>query len=142
VQIKNLLEIHRRIRFAFSEQGVDILDFYYAPYHTDYNHIMRKPNPGMLLQAAQEYNISLGESWMIGDRMTDVEAGLRAGTKTVLLSAGSASSSAGVASSSGGVASQVLNTVGPSVAAPLGGPTITANSILEAVPYILSGSGK
>lgn len=86
VQLKNLLEIHRRIRGAFAEHGVDILDFYYAPYLTEHDHIYRKPNPGMLLQAAQEYNIDLGASWMIGDRLSDVEAGRRAGTKTILLS--------------------------------------------------------
>lgn len=142
VQIKNLLEIHRRIRFAFSEQGVDILDFYYAPYHTDYNHIMRKPNPGMLLQAAQEYNVSLGESWMIGDRMTDVEAGLRAGTKTVLLSGGVDSTSAGSVILDSRSATQVLDVARPVKAATFDSPTITANSILEAVPYILSESGK
>jgi D-glycero-D-manno-heptose 1,7-bisphosphate phosphatase len=84
VQPKNLAEIHRRMRFAFAEHGVDFLDFYFAPYHTNHDHPYRKPNPGMLLQAAQEYRIDLGASWMIGDRMTDVEAGHRAGTQTIL----------------------------------------------------------
>ncbi len=87
VSIQNLNEIHRRIRAAFAEHAVDILDFYYAPYLTHDDHIFRKPNPGMLLQAAQEYNLDLGLSWMIGDRMTDVEAGQRAGARTILLSA-------------------------------------------------------
>lgn len=85
VQIKNLNEIHRCMRSTFSEHGVDILEFYYAPYLTDHDHIYRKPNPGMLLQASEEYNVDLGASWMIGDRMTDVEAGHRAGTKSILL---------------------------------------------------------
>lgn len=85
VQPKNLAEIHRRIRAAFAEHGVDIVDFYYAPYHTDYDHPMRKPNPGMLLEAVREYHVDLSRSWMVGDRMTDVEAGHRAGTRTVLV---------------------------------------------------------
>ncbi len=85
VQPKNLIEIHRRMRAAFAEHGVDLADFYYAPYHTDHDHPYRKPNPGMLLQAAQEYRVDLGRSWMIGDRMTDVEAGHRAGARTVLV---------------------------------------------------------
>ncbi len=42
----------------------------------------RKPNPGMLLELAEEYNIDLKQSWMIGDMDTDVEAGIRAGCKT------------------------------------------------------------
>jgi len=114
VQIENLLEIHRRIRFAFAEHGVDILNFYFAPFHTDHDHIMRKPNPGMLLQATEEYNISLGDSWMIGDRMTDVEAGLRAGTKTVLLA-------------------PYENTLKAQEST----PTIIAPSILQALPEML-----
>ncbi len=87
VTLASLHEIHRRIRFAFAEVGVDILEFYYAPYLTDHNHIYRKPNPGMLLQAAREYGVDLGASWMIGDRMSDVEAGHRAGAKSILLGA-------------------------------------------------------
>lgn len=87
VSLSNLHEIHRRIRGAFAEKGVDILDFYYAPYLTHQDHIYRKPNPGMLLQAAAEYNVDLGDSWMIGDRMIDVEAGHRAGAKSIWLSA-------------------------------------------------------
>ncbi len=45
----------------------------------------RKPNPGMLLEAAVRYNIDLPESFMVGDRWKDVEAGRRAGCKTVFL---------------------------------------------------------
>ena len=85
VQIENLHEIHRRMRFAFAEQGVDILQFYYAPYPTDSDHFFRKPNPGMLLQAAAEYKIDLSQSWMVGDKMVDVEAGHRAGARSILV---------------------------------------------------------
>ncbi len=85
VTIPNLLEIRRRIRATFCEHGVDILDFYYAPYLTDHNHIFRKPNPGMLLQGASEYNVDLGQSWMVGDKMVDVEAGHRAGVRSILV---------------------------------------------------------
>lgn len=42
----------------------------------------RKPEPGMILELAEEYNINLMEAWMIGDMDTDVEAGKRAGCKT------------------------------------------------------------
>jgi histidinol-phosphate phosphatase family protein len=94
VTIENLNEIHRRMRAEFAKHGVDLVDFYYAPYLTDHDHMYRKPNPGMLLQAALEYNIDLGESWMIGDRMTDVEAGRRAGTRTIWLQSNCESPSA------------------------------------------------
>ncbi len=43
------------------------------------DHPWRKPNPGMLIHAAESYGIDLGRSWIIGDRMTDLRAGERAG---------------------------------------------------------------
>ena len=46
---------------------------------------MRKPNPGMLLQASRELDIDLSRSWMIGDSPADVEAGRRAGCRTIAL---------------------------------------------------------
>ncbi len=45
----------------------------------------RKPAPTMLLEAAERWNIDLPNSWMIGDSMSDIEAGARAGTKTAYL---------------------------------------------------------
>lgn len=46
----------------------------------------RKPNAGMLITLAEKYNISLEDSYMIGDRESDIEAGIKAGTKTILIS--------------------------------------------------------
>jgi D-glycero-D-manno-heptose 1,7-bisphosphate phosphatase len=85
VDVRNLEEIHRRIRDKFSTEGVDFLSFHSAPYMTDFDHPMRKPNAGMLLEAARWHGLNLTQSWMIGDRMTDVEAGHRAGCRSVLL---------------------------------------------------------
>ena len=48
----------------------------------------RKPLPGLLLQAARELNIDLSRSWMVGDILNDVEAGHRAGCRSVLLDVG------------------------------------------------------
>ncbi len=45
----------------------------------------RKPKPGMLLQAAQDMDIDLSQSWMIGDGLTDIKAGKDAGCRTILL---------------------------------------------------------
>lgn len=85
VKIENLYEIHRRIRAEFSKNGVDFLEFYYAPYMTDTDHPMRKPNPGMILCGAGDYSIDLKASWMVGDKMLDVEAGHRAGCRSALI---------------------------------------------------------
>jgi D-glycero-D-manno-heptose 1,7-bisphosphate phosphatase len=60
------------------------LDDIYVCYHSDAHACdCRKPRPGMLLEAARSWSISLAESFMIGDRWRDIEAGQRAGCKTV-----------------------------------------------------------
>jgi len=48
----------------------------------------RKPNPGMLLDAARKYNLDLTRSFMVGDRAKDIEAGRRAGCRTVFIDRG------------------------------------------------------
>lgn len=85
VQLNNLDEIHRRMNVACKEHQLEIQKFYYAPYMTDSNHPMRKPNPGMLLEAAKEYNIDLSSSWMMGDKDVDILAGQAAQCRTVLI---------------------------------------------------------
>ncbi|MCC7405892.1 MAG: HAD family hydrolase [Bdellovibrionales bacterium] len=85
VDVGNLRQIHELIRGEFASQGIDILSFHDAPFMTDSNHYFRKPNPGMVLEGARFYNIDLKSSWIVGDRMSDVEAGHRAGTRAVLL---------------------------------------------------------
>ncbi len=85
VTVQNLDEIHRRIKAEFSREGVDLLNFYSAPFMTDSDHFLRKPNPGMLLEGASHYNVDLQASWMIGDRMTDVQAGHAAGCRSILI---------------------------------------------------------
>jgi D-glycero-D-manno-heptose 1,7-bisphosphate phosphatase len=58
-------------------------------YHDDGDHCdCRKPRPGLLLQAAGKYAVTLSASFMIGDRWRDVEAGRRAGCRTILLDSG------------------------------------------------------
>ena len=87
VQEENLHKIHQLIAEKLSSHGVDINEshFYYAPHLPDSNHPLRKPDTGMLDLAAQEHHLDLQQSWMIGDRMTDVEAGHRAGTQSIFL---------------------------------------------------------
>ena len=90
---KALAEIHGRLKERLAEKGAYLDGIYYCPHHPDgaipkyrKESDQRKPNPGMLLTAAKERDIDLSESWMIGDSERDVEAGLRAGCKTILIS--------------------------------------------------------
>jgi histidinol-phosphate phosphatase family protein len=81
----NLEEIHRRMIEEFGRHGIKFAGIYFAPQPSDSDHPMRKPNPGMLLEGARDHEADLARSWMIGDRMSDIEAGHRAGCRTILL---------------------------------------------------------
>lgn len=87
-----LSQIHNRLKQLLAEKGAFLDQIYYCPYHPEgviakyrKDSNCRKPNPGMLLAAADEMDIDLGQSWMIGNSSRDVEAGLRAGCKTILI---------------------------------------------------------
>ena len=84
VQLENLEKIHARMQELLAPHNLKINGFFFSP-HLDDNEPSRKPNPGMLEEAMKKISILRAQSWMIGDRMTDVEAGRRAGVKTVLL---------------------------------------------------------
>jgi len=76
----------------FANESITISKVYYCPYHSEGTipeftqaSNLRKPNPGMLLLAQQEHELSLEESMLIGDKETDIEAGTRAGVATTIL---------------------------------------------------------
>jgi D-glycero-D-manno-heptose 1,7-bisphosphate phosphatase len=76
-------DIHSRMKEAFASHGVKFTDIYFCPHDIGENCQCRKPKPGLLLQAAQEHGLDLSRSWMIGDAVSDIEAGKSAGCKTV-----------------------------------------------------------
>lgn len=87
--------LHRRLAQMLTQYGVVLDGFYYCPHSPDgvvsryaIPCTCRKPMPGMLHRAASEHGIDLAHSWMIGDILNDVEAGRRAGCRTVLIDNG------------------------------------------------------
>lgn len=91
---QTLTAVHDRAAGLLAQEGADLDAAYYCPflagpeaavaeYRVDSS--LRKPQPGMLLQAAEEHELDLAASWMIGDALSDVEAGVRAGCSTILL---------------------------------------------------------
>lgn len=84
-------EIHASLRDALDRAGLDLLDIYCCT-ADDNAHPHRKPNPGMLLAAAEEHGLDLSRSWMVGDNEKDVLAGRAAGCRTVLIHASGATS--------------------------------------------------
>jgi histidinol-phosphate phosphatase family protein len=80
---ENINEIHNTIQEYLKIHGTKIDGFYYCPHKPDEDCFCRKPKPGMLQAAAEDLEIDLKSSWMIGDNDTDVIAGENAGCKSV-----------------------------------------------------------
>jgi len=86
--------LHHHIDELLRSAGARVDAWYYCPHHTagnlPYNQdcLCRKPLPGMLLKAASDHAIDLTRSWMVGDKTADIQAGLAAGCKPVLVLTG------------------------------------------------------
>lgn len=80
--------LNERILDAFRQQGAEILAAYLCPHHPDEQCECRKPNPGMLLQAAREHGLDLSRSYMVGDAVSDLEAGQAAGARGLMVRTG------------------------------------------------------
>jgi D-glycero-D-manno-heptose 1,7-bisphosphate phosphatase len=97
--------------------GEGLLDAsYFCPDAPGVPSARRKPEPGMLLEAAADFNIDLAKSYMIGDKSADIECGRRAGTRTILVRTGYG-------------AEQVCQ------------PDLTASDVVRAVQLVLERSG-
>jgi len=91
----DLESVATSLREALGAEGIAMLDFYYCPHDPQgllRNYavpcVCRKPMPGMLQRAAFEHDLDLARSWMVGDDLDDVEAGVRAKCRTVLVDGG------------------------------------------------------
>jgi D,D-heptose 1,7-bisphosphate phosphatase len=121
---------HEHLQTALRQQGATIDNFYYCPHHPmegigPYRQVCncRKPAPGMLLRAAQDLNIDLTRSYLVGDRFNDMEAGKKIGVRGILVKTGFGQS--------------LLQDDGPDEATPENKPDFIAADILEAVKWIL-----
>lgn len=96
VTLKKLQDIHNKMEFLLGRKGAYLNAIYYCPHHPDKGFEgerpeykiecdCRKPKPGMILQAAADFNIDLSESWMVGDSKNDIGAGMAAGCMTALI---------------------------------------------------------
>lgn len=86
LSVSDLESMHERMCRELAERGATITKVYYCPHDNQPPCECRKPAPGLLLIAAREHEIDLNQSWMIGDSDVDVQAGRKAGCKTVLIS--------------------------------------------------------
>jgi D-glycero-D-manno-heptose 1,7-bisphosphate phosphatase len=76
--------VHERFVELLAGERVELAGAYYCPHAPDEGCDCRKPEPGLLLRAADELGLDLGRSVMVGDKDSDLEAGRRVGARTVL----------------------------------------------------------
>jgi len=131
IQEKKLRDIHQRILDLFIKNSARLDGVYYCPHYIDSVNpeyrkdcACRKPNPGMALKAAEDLNIQLEGSYMVGDKAEDIEFGLNFDAKPVLLLTGH-----------GQKALRKLSEKGLE-------PAYVAKDLLEAVDWILENERK
>lgn len=99
VTISELKKIHDKMETLLGNEGAYLDGIYFCPHHPDKGYKgeikelkiqceCRKPKPGMLLKAANDFNIDLAQSWMIGDSDSDIIAGKAAGCNTLKIKEG------------------------------------------------------
>lgn len=98
---EELERIHKKMETKLGEQGAYVDDLFFCPHHPHKGYEgevpelkieceCRKPNIGMLNMAAKKYNIDLSKSWYIGDTTMDIQTGINAGMRTILVQTGEA----------------------------------------------------
>lgn len=125
---EELENIHNKMEDLLGEGGAYLNDLYFCPHHPDKGFEgevkelkidcdCRKPKIGNILKAKEKYNIDLSQSWFIGDTKQDVQTGINAGCRSILLTSGDPN---------------------PDKKYKEAIPTYTCSTLLEAVQYILA----
>jgi len=82
---KTLDEIHQHLNTYLKEYDTVIDAIYYCPHLPEENCVCRKPKPGMLLKASKDYDIDLKNSWLIGNKITDIQAAQAVNCNSILI---------------------------------------------------------
>jgi len=90
--LENIQAVHEKLDGILKSAGLIFSEYYYCYHHPrgivpeySFDCACRKPKPHIIIKAAQDYGIDLKNSWMIGDRDSDIECGKSAGVKTILI---------------------------------------------------------
>lgn len=93
--VNQFLAAQSHLNSILNKENIFLTDFFYCPYHINAsierfrkNSIDRKPRPGMLKRAIKKYNIDPSTSYMIGDKLIDVQAGQSLNIQSILLKTG------------------------------------------------------
>ncbi len=86
---KQVQLVNNKINELLEKYNTKVDKFYFCPFHPDFNQPeitdCRKPSPKLVFQAAEEFNIDLSRSYFVGDMPSDIECGINAGLKTILI---------------------------------------------------------
>jgi len=85
---RTLFEIHHALQRAAVQAGGRVDAFFFCPHADAAGCECRKPKPGMLLEVARRFNVSLADTYMVGDALKDVQAAVAAGARPVLVLTG------------------------------------------------------
>jgi D-glycero-D-manno-heptose 1,7-bisphosphate phosphatase len=80
--------VHEYLRRLLADNGVSVAGFYVCPHGPDATCACRKPEPGLVLEAAREHDFDPGAAFVIGDKACDVDLGKRVGATTLLVRTG------------------------------------------------------
>ncbi|MGV9199902.1 MAG: D-glycero-beta-D-manno-heptose 1,7-bisphosphate 7-phosphatase [Promethearchaeia archaeon] len=88
--VKTLNKIHEKMERILKTHGIQLDDIYYCPHHPEFTGPCecRKPKPGMLLEARKKHDLNLKKSYLVGDTLSDIEAGNMAYCTTALVLTG------------------------------------------------------
>jgi len=83
-------DIHKKMTKLFLKKKINIKKIYFCPHHPKFDKKCncRKPKNGLIIKAKHEFNIDLKNSWLVGDKTSDIKAGKISGLKTVLVRTG------------------------------------------------------
>ncbi len=85
ITLEDFERINNKVLKMLAPSGTRVLKTFVCPHGSGDNCVCRKPKPKMLLDAAREFSISLTGTYMVGDRLSDINAGINAGSKTILV---------------------------------------------------------
>jgi len=132
---ETLAQIHQKMKDELAKYGARVDAIYYCPHHPDDGCQCRKPKTALFLKAAEEHNIDLKNSYMVGDQQMDIDAGKALGCKTALVTTGPQPQISSPKSPVPGP--QSVNFKPRTLNSELQMPDHTAESLLEAARWIV-----
>jgi D-glycero-D-manno-heptose 1,7-bisphosphate phosphatase len=115
ITLEEFQNLEDELQRNLAEAGITFTKVFVCPHAASQDCDCRKPKPKLILDAAKEFGVDLVNSFMVGDNLSDIEAGINAGTKTILVKTGIRDIEATQA-------------------------TFTAKDLLEAAEYVVSHS--